>query len=289
MTEAEWLRCPNPFVILYHAQAKMSPRKLRLFAVACCRRLEHLLVDPRSRNALAVAENFADGLVDDAERARAGDDAFSVIGNVETGLPMPAHLIVGNGGNAGFMAADAARCTCSSGFDRYERGMYSPGGEDEAADAARAKAEAIFPVMQPAAIAVAYATEGLSPNAWETANYVTDSRGFIHHHDYNIITDVTWRAAHNAEWQAQLDLLREILGNPFHPVTLPRSCLSWNNCCVLQLATAIYDEQAFDRLPILADALEEAGCTSEHLLTHCRRPGGHVKGCWELDLALARS
>jgi hypothetical protein len=53
---------------------------------------------------------------------------------------------------------------------------------------------------------------------------------------------------------------------------------------VLHLATAIYEESAFDRLPILADALEEAGCTDVELLGHLRGPGPHVRGCWVVDL-----
>jgi hypothetical protein len=53
---------------------------------------------------------------------------------------------------------------------------------------------------------------------------------------------------------------------------------------VKQLAEGIYRERAFDRLPILADALEEVGCTSNDVLNHCRQPGDHVRGCWAVDL-----
>jgi hypothetical protein len=57
---------------------------------------------------------------------------------------------------------------------------------------------------------------------------------------------------------------------------------------VTALAKAIYGERAFDRLPILADALEEAGCTNAELLGHCRQPGVHVRGCWVVDLVLGK-
>lgn len=57
---------------------------------------------------------------------------------------------------------------------------------------------------------------------------------------------------------------------------------------VKQLAKAIYEERAFDRLPILADALEESGHTQADLLNHCRQPGVHVRGCWPLDLILGQ-
>ncbi len=54
------------------------------------------------------------------------------------------------------------------------------------------------------------------------------------------------------------------------------------------LAEAVYEERAFDRLPILADALEDAGCSDSAVLNHCRQPGVHVRGCWVVDLLLGR-
>lgn len=62
--------------------------------------------------------------------------------------------------------------------------------------------------------------------------------------------------------------------------------LAWNNTTVPRLAQAIYDGRAFDRLPILADTLEDAGCTDQDILAHCRSGGEHVRGCWVLDLLL---
>ena len=55
------------------------------------------------------------------------------------------------------------------------------------------------------------------------------------------------------------------------------------------LAGAIYDERAFDRLPVLGDALEDAGCADAAILAHCRGPGEHVRGCWVVDLLLGKS
>ncbi len=81
-------------------------------------------------------------------------------------------------------------------------------------------------------------------------------------------------------------ILRDILGNPFRPVTVDPA---WKTSNVLGLAQAIYEERAFDRMPILADALEEAGCQNESLLSHCRLGGEHVRGCWVVDLLLGKS
>ncbi|HEX5270049.1 MAG TPA: hypothetical protein VFW33_06170 [Gemmataceae bacterium] len=86
------------------------------------------------------------------------------------------------------------------------------------------------------------------------------------------------------------ELLRDIFGNPFRPSTpLPRAILAWNGGTVRRLAETIYEERAFDRLPILADALLDAGCDNEELIAHCRSAGPHVRGCWAVDLILGKS
>jgi hypothetical protein len=86
----------------------------------------------------------------------------------------------------------------------------------------------------------------------------------------------------------EADLLREIVGNPYRPVAINPHWLAWNGGTVAQLARGIYAERAFDRMPVLGDALEEAGCCDERLLEHCRRPGGHLRGCWAVDLLSGR-
>lgn len=68
-----------------------------------------------------------------------------------------------------------------------------------------------------------------------------------------------------------------------------RDWLTWNNGAVPALAAAIYEERAFERLPILSDALEEAGCVDPEILAHGRSVGPHVRGCWLIDLLLGKS
>ncbi|MBL8795674.1 MAG: hypothetical protein JNM56_17345 [Planctomycetia bacterium] len=81
------------------------------------------------------------------------------------------------------------------------------------------------------------------------------------------------------------DLYRCVIGNPFRPLTFAPQ---WRTDNVLGLAQAIYEDRAFDRLPILADALEDAGCDSADLLNHCRGQGPHARGCFVVDLILGR-
>ena len=89
----------------------------------------------------------------------------------------------------------------------------------------------------------------------------------------------------DAERFAQANLLRDIFGNPFRPVAFDPA---WLTETVVGLATAISDDRAFERMPILADALQEAGCENSDILTHCREPGVHVRGCWVVDLVLGK-
>jgi hypothetical protein len=88
-----------------------------------------------------------------------------------------------------------------------------------------------------------------------------------------------------AERRQQAHLLRDIFGNPFRPCRLDDH---QKTPAVIALATAAYDSRDFSCLPILADALEEAGCDDADILSHCRGEGTHVRGCWVVDLVLGR-
>jgi len=95
--------------------------------------------------------------------------------------------------------------------------------------------------------------------------------------------------AAGAEQQVQCALLRDIAGGIGRPRGITASCLAWEGGTVVKLARFIYDGRRFEDLPILADALEDAGCSDEDVLSHCRGPGPHVRGCHVLDLLLGMS
>jgi hypothetical protein len=208
MSESEWLACTDPQKMLEFLRGKASERKLRLFGVACCRRIWHLLADGRSRRAVEVAERYADGRASDEQLRAASGEAASV----------------GVGFGIQFSPANAAHFAAHAGHAFADRcRMY----------AARAVADP-------------------------------------------------------AEAAAQASLIRCLWGNPFRPVSLDPAWLTWNDGTVPKLAQAIYDDRAYDRRPILADALEEAGCTDADILDHLRGPGPHVRGCWVIDLLLGK-
>jgi hypothetical protein len=91
-------------------------------------------------------------------------------------------------------------------------------------------------------------------------------------------------------------LLRDLFGPlPFRPVTIPPSVRIWNGGTVVRLAEAAYDDRVLpagtfrpDRVAVLADALEEAGCQEASVLAHLRSPGSHWRGCWAVDLLTNR-
>jgi hypothetical protein len=95
--------------------------------------------------------------------------------------------------------------------------------------------------------------------------------------------------AEKEELAGQLRLFHDIFANSFQPrPAVDPGWLVWNDGTVPKLAQAIYDQRRFADMPILADALEEAGCTSQDILNHCRQPGEHARGCWALDLVLGK-
>jgi hypothetical protein len=112
--------------------------------------------------------------------------------------------------------------------------------------------------------------------------------------DFFMAADMAYRLPCNDGWYAAnwtignwphlasgVPIVKDTVGNPFRPVIIESRWLTTN---VINLAHTIYDGRAFDYLPILADALEEAGCTDADILTHCCQPGEHVRGCWVVDV-----
>jgi hypothetical protein len=231
MTEAEWSACREPQEMLeaVRASGRVSDRKLRLFAVACCRRIWDLMTDESSRRIVERAERHADDPVGDEETRRAR--AVSLWEEVRRTF-----LAEGPRKRADFAAAHS--------------------GQSVAWDSARGAGSAAVQALAAAKGAVGGREAAL--------------------------------AAKEAERLAQAESLRCIFGPlPFRAApALPADVLFWNSGCVVQLAAGIYGESAFDRLPILGDALEEAGVTDQEVLAHARSPGPHAKGCWLIDLLL---
>jgi hypothetical protein len=83
----------------------------------------------------------------------------------------------------------------------------------------------------------------------------------------------------------QSELLRDVFGNPFQPVEFSAS---WRTDTAVSLARQMYAVRDFSAMPILADALQDAGCDNDDVLNHCRGEGPHVRGCWVVDGVLGK-
>jgi hypothetical protein len=110
--------------------------------------------------------------------------------------------------------------------------------------------------------------------------------------EYESMDETTYQAFRDFQSHAsafeqalQCELIREIVGNPYQPISFDSA---WNTPLTTSLAQKIYSERSFSELPLLAEALEAAGCRELSLLGHCRSDKMHVRGCWVLDLLLGQ-
>jgi hypothetical protein len=256
MKEAEWLICKDPRRLLAHLRRKAGARKLRLFAVACCRRLEPLLVNEAHRLTLEQAERLADGAAGgtDSPNAYSGAGVLGVDLSVSEPCTWSLHRP---------MTLEEKNAVIADWHETPSDQWYplatvsAPTAEDQRLAAHRAAAEGS-----------ASAARAAAGSAGKGGNLLKFGRTY------------------GAERRAQAHLLRDIMGNPFHRVTTDQA---WLTPSVVSLAQGAYLERAFDRMPILGDALEEAGCVDVAILAHCREPIEHVRGCWVVDVLLGKS
>jgi hypothetical protein len=229
MTEAEWVAETDPRPTLEVLRGKASDRKLRLFGVACCRRIYKSLSEERSQSLVLVAEQFADGLADADELRAAYEGALAAN-----------HDIYVNGGN-----------------------QYA--------------STAVLGLQQ---------SIDLDCVTTEVFNCVTicdDRLGTVCHDEAQFQELCT--QLETDEWRAQSKLMRDIFGNPFRAVAVDPA---WLTSTVVALAEGIYQDRDFSAMPILADALQDAGCDNDEVLNHCRSDGPHFRGCWVVDLVLCK-
>ena len=124
---------------------------------------------------------------------------------------------------------------------------------------------------------------GLNPSPNELIYF--DGNDTIREHPTPNADRLIWNETYARQLLLLSIVVRDIFGNPFRSV-IPNP--SWLTSTVLALANGIYNEKAFERMPILADALQDAGCDNEEILQHCRGPGPHVRGCFVVDLLLGK-
>jgi hypothetical protein len=217
MTEDQWLACTEPHLMLESLRGKVSDRKLRLLAVACCRAFWHLITDDQNRHAVEVAEAYADGDATESELNTARELAFW--------------------------------------------------GASELLE--KAVRDAVM---------------------WCSSDSHTTPDSSFQHFAGWVLTCVSGAAERPILLAKEyvVALLRDIFGNPYRPPDAVSLTLISAHGDVARIAQRIYDERSFGNLATLRDALLNAGCTDSAMLSHCRQPSEHVRGCWVVDLVLAK-
>jgi hypothetical protein len=277
MNEQEWLECADSGKMLEFLEGKVSDRKLRLFAAICVSRLwdvvdygeEH--ATERCRASIELVERCAEGKASMEELRAARLAVQEVASRMERhrGEWWPIDVALATTEPE---AAVAARETVTflgnlEKWAEWQRNIVEAGGG--------------LIVFGRTALARTIekerAREKNSPwlPKWEACL-----------EQWDVLTSGSFWTQEAAKVRREVRaMLHEHFGNPFRPVPFDPA---WRTPSVLAVAQTIYDDRRFNDLSILADALEEAGCTSEDLLAHCRSKGEHVRGCWSVDLVLAR-
>jgi hypothetical protein len=170
-------------------------------------------------------------------------------------------------GEAGLLAAhEAAACAYQT--------ARTPASRASGCSAAACSAAELFPADSPGSVVV------------EAADAAAQALAFAAD---GVIWSTAWYDALNTAKATQSAVLRDLISNPFRPKpALDPAWLAWGRATIPSLATAIYEERRWEDLPVLADALEEAGCTNAEVLSHCRGPGPHARGCWLVDALLGK-
>jgi hypothetical protein len=255
MTEAEWLMCEDPTKMLEHLRGKASDRKLRLFAVACCRRIWSLITDERSRMAIMAAERYADGRCDREELS------WHTLQARAASVDVP-DLVLG---------ADSESC------------------DNPACAAACAVENAACPDLAPGPVA------GVDvPSAWSAAFYARDALGSFQFQRSGSNSAGEAASEKEAIVQAGLLACifgNPFRPATISPAVLARNDATIVRLAQAAYEERPLPEGTLDqtRLAVLADALGEAGCTDADMLGHLRGPAPHVRGCWPVDLCLGKS
>jgi hypothetical protein len=258
MTEAEWLTCTDPEPMLEFLSRQRSPpkvtvRKMLLFASACCRRIWNVLPTDPCRKGVEIAERYADGLATDQELASAWSAVWA---SAEEEIEGFGDSYCADSIGWGLIPGGSAFCAIT--------GLLGEGKVEPAPVASNAAAEV----------------------AWDVSRMCNGKEA----------SQLAFEAAYTAERTGQALVLRDLYHRPCCSVIRDPAWLHWNNGTIPKLARATYEQGELptglldkDRLRILADALEEAGCADADLLGHLRGPGPHVRGCFVVDALLGKS
>lgn len=248
MTRKKFRDCTDPVAMIEMIHGKVSSRKLRLYFCGGCRSLEHLIFDPKCRAALSVVERDADGQLSEEKRE---EELF--IARYESDL------------TAWFLDYHDSETL-------HEQLQYQP--------------EFVHRLVELGAVSDSVLRgEECTFNRHVLAELIavgTPIHELASDSNELIVIQSAARSCRGINWPGRW-LKDCVFANPFRPVTLPPDC---RTSTAVAIARGIYDERAFERMPVLGDALEDAGCDQIDVLSHCRSADPHVRGCWVVDQLL---
>ncbi len=326
MTEADWLSADDPFPLISFAAPRMTERQRRLFAAACCRRIWHLLTDDRLRELVELSERCAEGRVSRAE-LQAAADALPRPGHQlppppptlptspwEPGTPDPVQYRTFHFGpgpqalriGSGIVNFRELPRWCQeayrSALAAANADPYSA-ARDAAAEYAFEQASETHPLharIEQLQDRISQAVKRIEDLRWRGADRAADEQAValrqteteveaeIIRLRQEIMSDADSARTRVSveERAAQAGLLRCAVGNPFREVVFRPE---WASSTADGLARGMYESRDFAAMPILADALEDAGCDDTLVLRHCRDEGPHARGCWVVDRVLRKT
>jgi hypothetical protein len=268
MTEEEWLACDDYAAVLRFVHARITVRQARLCMAGCCRLWEGNFSDPRIPRIITAAERCADRA--DAEHAlRAFSQQYHFVR--EPRLPTS-----GRWKTLAHALADAHHkldeCRAAGTWDDARH---------RTADSAMA--HALYMSLREDPLET---FTGGSGDAVLSCMRLLDRVDVLQPRDRPGQSLFEIDQAKEQIRMVLANVLRDIFGNPFRPVAF---FPEWRTDTAVTLARTTYESREFSAMPILADALQDAGCDSEDVLTHCRDTNAtHVRGCWVVDLVLGK-
>lgn len=287
-----WLEPTTPLEMLEAIKLRATDRKLRLFAIAYAKTasslmaFHHVLIENYRTRRSKSPEEVAPEIIELQQRLL---ELRSVKGRLDNPISFQGTPPLGERGvEYAELAEKVAEGDLAPEILTEPREAMQPEMESANLGAAYCGPSAH---LQPEQLAVLASM--LAPSGYESA---TGAIGSVSHFFVSLADSGPLRRLNPTFREPvieqtrllQRELLREIFGNPFQPISVNPQWLNWNNGTVEKVAQVIYRDQRFEDLPILADALEEAGCEEATMLEHCRQARHHVKGCWVLDCLLSK-
>ncbi len=248
MTEAEWLAANDPYKVAKFCRGRVDPHRFRWLALDWVGRIRHIIPEEHDRRYFDAFAVWMSGAGEHPDQVCPGPHYHALVRWV--------HYAESAIASVEWLRRNDPMT--ASAFAAESLAEYRPLGAGESIDA----------------------TKTHRPRSAKKLAVLKAQQDERHRRER-----MAREERHDRVRREFCQQFRCVSGNPFRSVVFDPH---WRSETTVALAAGVYAERAFDRMPILADALEEAGCDDVDVLTHCRGPGPHVRGCWVVDRVLGK-